>query len=140
MLPPGSGLGVYTVQCPKVIRLLRKGCTNRPFYHIVVAHTRAHQSRPVIEQVGSFDPLPNQYNEKLVAFNFERIRFWIGNGADVSTPVKQLLGLAGFYPVHPTSYIRAWRAREKLEKEKAAAEAAIAESQATDIDKSENVS
>lgn len=37
MLPPGSGLGIYTHSTPKVIRLLRQGCTNRPFYHIVVA-------------------------------------------------------------------------------------------------------
>jgi len=31
MLPPGSGLGIYRQNTPKVIRLLRQGCTNRPF-------------------------------------------------------------------------------------------------------------
>ncbi|XP_050299601.1 probable 28S ribosomal protein S16, mitochondrial [Anthonomus grandis grandis] len=117
MYPPASGTGVYSYCSPKVIRLLRKGCTNRPFYHIVVAVNRAHQSRPVIEQVGTYDPMVNQYNEKLVALNYERIRFWIGNGTEVSRPVAQLLGLSGFYPIHPTSYMTAWRNREKMEKE-----------------------
>ncbi|CAG9763927.1 unnamed protein product [Ceutorhynchus assimilis] len=115
MLPPASGTGIYTSVSPKVIRLLRQGCTNRPFFHVVVAVNRAHQSRPVIEQVGSYDPMPNRHDEKLVALNFERIRFWIGNGAEVSKPVAQLLGLAGFYPVHPTSYLQAWKTREKME-------------------------
>lgn len=47
---------------------------------------------PVIEQVGTYDPLPNEKNEKLVTFNFERVRHWIGSGAHVSTPVAELLG------------------------------------------------
>lgn len=45
-----------------------------------------------IEQVGSFDPLPNERNEKLVAFNFERISFWLGQGVGVSRTVAQLFG------------------------------------------------
>jgi len=119
MYPPASGTGVFT-RVPKSIRLLHKGCTNRPFYHIVVASTRQHQCRPVIEQLGTYDPLPNQYNEKLIALNYERIRFWIGNGAEVSRPVAQLLGLSGFYPIHPVSYVQAWRNRQKLEEEQQA--------------------
>lgn len=49
--------------------------------------------------MGSYDPLPNENNEKLVAFNFERIRHWIGNGAEVTTPVAQLLGSTNFINV-----------------------------------------
>lgn len=74
----------------------------------------------MIEQLGTYDPLPNQYNEKLIALNYERIRFWIGNGAEVSRPVAQLLGLSGFYPIHPVSYVQAWRNRQKLEEEQQA--------------------
>jgi len=119
MLPSASGTGIFTYNSPKVIRLLRKGCSNRPFYHIVVAVNRQHQSRPVIEQLGTYEPLVNQYNEKLVSLNLERIRHWIGNGAMVSKPVEQLLGLSGFFPIHPTSYMRAWKNREIREAEKA---------------------
>lgn len=51
-----------------------------------------NQYQPVIEQVGTYDPMPNEKNEKLVTFNFERIRHWIGSGAHVSIPVAELLG------------------------------------------------
>jgi len=68
----------------------------------------------VIEQVGSFDPLPNEHNEKLVALNFERLQYWIGNGAEMTTPVAQLLGMSGFYPIHPSSYVTAWNNRRVL--------------------------
>lgn len=37
--------------------------------------------------------MPNERNEKLISFNFERIRYWIGNGAHVSTPIAELLGI-----------------------------------------------
>lgn len=54
---------------------------------------RKEQFQPVIEQVGTYDPMPNEKNEKLVALNFERIRHWIGKGAHVSQPVAELLGM-----------------------------------------------
>ena len=46
----------------------------------------------VIEQIGSFDPLPNKHNEKLVAINFERLRYWISQNARPSRTVSELLG------------------------------------------------
>lgn len=61
--------------------------------------------------MGSYEPLANERNEKLVALNLERIQYWIGNGAVVQQPLQELLGLAGFSPIHPTMYMRAWRAR-----------------------------
>jgi len=65
--------------------------------------------------------MPNIYNEKLVSFNFERIQYWLTKGAQVSKPVADLLGLAGFLPVHPRTYMRAWRNR-KIIKESVAKE------------------
>lgn len=46
----------------------------------------------VIEQVGSIDPMANERNEKLVALNLERIRYWLGEGAEVSKPAADILG------------------------------------------------
>lgn len=110
MLPPASGTGQFNALAAKTIRFVRKGCTNRPFYHIVAAEvsgstlsvisfkyfstsqTKSDQMDPVIEQLGTYDPIPNEHNEKLVSLNLERIRHWIGNGADVSTPVAELFG------------------------------------------------
>lgn len=37
MLFPSSGTGQFAANSAKIIRFVRKGCTNRPFYHIVVA-------------------------------------------------------------------------------------------------------
>lgn len=36
MLPPASGTGVSFYRSAKIIRFCQQGCTNRPFYHIVV--------------------------------------------------------------------------------------------------------
>ncbi|XP_068624217.1 small ribosomal subunit protein bS16m isoform X1 [Battus philenor] len=123
-LPPASGTGKYFVKAAKSIRLIRQGCTNRPFFHISVTHRRRLNSQPVIEQLGSYDPMANFNNEKLVALNLERIKFWLGQGAHVTTPVAELLGLSGFFPIHPRSYMTAWRNRRKeredLEKQKEA--------------------
>lgn len=75
---------------------------------------------PPIEQLGTYDPIPNTNNEKLVSLNFERIQYWIAKGAHMSTPVAELLGLCGFYPKHPRSYMTAWRNREAAAKAAAA--------------------
>lgn len=117
-LAPASGIGTYASHTRKIIRFVRHGCTNREFFHIVVAEvnhpidslrfapsassnifgfflllqTYKEQYQPVIEQLGSYDPMPNERNEKYLAFNFERIRYWLGQGADISRPVAEILG------------------------------------------------
>ncbi|XP_067631504.1 small ribosomal subunit protein bS16m [Eurosta solidaginis] len=117
-IPPASGIGRFYKHSAKSIRFVREGCTNRPFYHIVVMERRKNQHQPVIEQVGTYDPMPNQRNERLVSFNFERIRYWLGHGAHMSTPAAELLGLAGFLPIHPRTYMTAWRNRQRNTKKK----------------------
>lgn len=113
-----SGTGEYLEKTAKSIRLLKFGCTNRPFYHIVVIETKtAPKNGPPIEQLGSYDCCYNAHNEKLVAFNFERIQYWIGQGATVSRPLRKMFGLAGLFPIHPRTYMQAWRQRALLEEE-----------------------
>ncbi len=75
-----------------VIRLALGGATNRPFYRIVAAYNKRARDSKYIEQLGSYDPLPNIHNEKLVAFNYERIKYWIACGAHTTKPVAKLLG------------------------------------------------
>lgn len=113
-LHPSSGTGIVT-QFQKSIRFARYGCTNRPFYHIVVMDTKQNQKKPPIEQLGTYDPIPNVHNEKLIAFNFERLQYWLGHGASISKPVAELLGLAGFLPIHPKTYMKAWRNRKAMQ-------------------------
>ncbi|XP_055533427.1 probable 28S ribosomal protein S16, mitochondrial [Wyeomyia smithii] len=114
-LIPASGTGRFWARSAKIIRFARHGCTNRPFYHIVVMERRKCQHQPVIEQVGTYDPIPNEHNEKLVSFNFERVRYWLGSGAHLSTPVAELLGISGLLPVNPRTYMTAWRQRQSKE-------------------------
>ena len=69
-----------------VMRLQQWGCSNRPFYHIVVDKI-SHPNRKqidYIEQVGTYDPMTNAHNEKLVALNLERIQSYIAGGVQVS--------------------------------------------------------
>ncbi|OAD46931.1 putative 28S ribosomal protein S16, mitochondrial, partial [Eufriesea mexicana] len=114
-LHPSSGTG-YISRWHKTIRFVRYGCANRPFFHIVVMNTKQGQHKPPIEQLGSYDPMPNKYNEKLVALNFERIQYWLGQGVSVSKPIAIIFGIAGFFPIHPRTYMKAWRNR-KIAKE-----------------------
>lgn len=97
-------------------------------YNVLKLQARKEQRQPPIEQVGTFDPMTNIHNEKLVSVNFERIQHWIALGAHLSKPVAELLGLCGFYPIHPRSYMTAWRNRLATDAANAAAaEAAAAE-------------
>lgn len=116
-----------TPTIPKAIRiqLLLKGCANRPFYHIVAARLRRRpRDGDTIEQLGSFDPMPNERNEKLVAINFDRLNYWFGQGAKTSPGVGMLLGLAGYTSMHPAVYMKAWRKRQATLDEKAEKDAA----------------
>nr|XP_003702938.1 PREDICTED: probable 28S ribosomal protein S16, mitochondrial [Megachile rotundata] len=127
-LHPSSGTGIHT-RFPKCIRFVRYGCANRPFYHIVVMNVKHGQHKPPIEQLGSYDPLPNKYNERITALNLERIQYWVGMGAEVSRPLARLLGIAGFFPIHPTTYLQAWRNRRKASAESDMIKNAVAESE-----------
>ncbi|XP_039091113.1 28S ribosomal protein S16, mitochondrial [Hyaena hyaena] len=100
-----------------VIRLSLSGCTNRPFYRIVAAHNKCPRDGRFVEQLGSYDPLPNSHGEKIVALNLDRIRHWIGCGAHLSKPVEKLLGLSGFFPLHPMMITNAERLRRKRARE-----------------------
>ena len=83
------------------IRLLRQGCTNRPFFHIVVSPTSKGTKHEGLEQLGTYDPMVNKHGETLCAMNFERIKHWIRKGAEPTKPVAQLLGkilLVNYFP------------------------------------------
>ncbi|KAK3912284.1 putative 28S ribosomal protein S16, mitochondrial [Frankliniella fusca] len=105
---PASGGAALKEGAKLIIRFSRQGCTNRPFYHLHVGDTKTEPYEQCIEQLGTYDPLPNERNEKLLSCNFERIRFWLGEGATVSRGASRL---AGFFPIHPDSYMQAWKNR-----------------------------
>ncbi|XP_001362598.2 28S ribosomal protein S16, mitochondrial [Monodelphis domestica] len=107
------------------IRLALSGCTNRPFYRIVAAYNKRARDGPFLEQLGCYDPLPNTSGEKLVGLNLERIRHWMGSGAHLTKPVEKLLGLSGYFPLHPMTVTNAERLRRKRALEASSASQAV---------------
>ena len=87
-IQPVEDLGPYE------IRLQNIGCKNRRFDRIVVQRMKhSPNANEIVENLGSYDPMPNEQNEILVALNLKRLRYWIGTEGVVINPwVQKLLG------------------------------------------------
>jgi small subunit ribosomal protein S16 len=70
------------------IRLARIGKTKKPSYRVVVIEKRNARNGRFVEVVGTYDPLKNPAEIKLEA---ERIKFWLGHGAQPSDTVRSFL-------------------------------------------------
>ena len=96
---------------PLRIRLARHGYRHNPVYHIVtIDASKARDARP-IEKLGEYDPIPRvpsiaalpsqakvfgpdrgvTKKEKKIEWNVERIRYWLGVGAQPTRTVVKLL-------------------------------------------------
>ena len=75
------------------IRLRRMGAKKAPFYRVVVADSRYPRDGRFIETVGTYNPLIADENQ--VTLKEERILEWLGNGAQPSDTVKNILSKAG---------------------------------------------
>lgn len=76
------------------IRLARHGAKKRPFYRIVVADNDSPRDGKFLENVGTYNPLPEPADIQLKT---ERIRYWMEQGAIPSATVKDLLKKKGFF-------------------------------------------
>lgn len=106
------------------IRLQRLGRRNHPFYRINAVDKRTRREGAPIEQLGWYDPLAKD-PAKQVSLNSDRIKYWLGKGAQPSDTVRDMLAKANLVD------LAAWEAdrkadREMVEKKKVAAEAAAA--------------
>lgn len=81
-----------TAKTFSIIKLALHGCSNRPFYHIVLLNNTSDRDATPFEQLGTYDPMPNMFNEKIVSLDIERIKFHLANGVAMSKPVENLLG------------------------------------------------
>lgn len=70
------------------IRLARIGKKKRAFYRIVVMEKTRPRNGRFVEIVGTYDPLKKPAEIKL---NSERIRYWLGCGAQPSETVRSFL-------------------------------------------------
>lgn len=72
------------------IRLARGGSKKRPFYHLTVADSRNSRDGRYIERVGFFNPIARGQEERL-RVDYQRVDYWLSQGAQVSERVGQLL-------------------------------------------------
>ena len=77
---------------PVKIRLSRQGRKKLPFYHIVVADSRAPRDGRFIERVGSYNPITNPATIEL---NFERALDWLQKGAQPTDTCRAILSYKG---------------------------------------------
>lgn len=115
------------------MRLSKGGRKNRPFYRIVVADKRMPRDGRYIERLGTYNPLLAKDDDNRVNLNEDRIKHWLGEGAEPSYRVAVFLGKAGLAPMPATpnnpnkgqpSEKTKMRVADKEEKRANAAEAA----------------
>ena len=70
------------------IRLTRIGAKKAPFYRVVVADGRYPRDGRFIEEVGYYNPMTDPVEVKIDA---EKVKKWLGNGAQPTDTVKALL-------------------------------------------------
>src|SRR6202051_4834947 len=92
---PGGGLagyygGLRRSDLVLTIRLARIGKKKKPFYRVVVIERTRPRNGRVKELVGTYDPLKKPAEIKL---DSERIKYWLGVGAQPSDTVRSFLKL-----------------------------------------------
>ena len=116
------------------MRLSRGGSKKRPYYKIVVSNSRAPRDGKYLEQVGTYNPLLAKDNADRVRLVEDRVRYWLGVGAQPTDRVARMLDKAGIKERAATNNPNKGepgqkakdRAEEKAEKAREAAEAAAA--------------
>ncbi len=74
------------------IRLKRMGAKKAPFYRVVVADSRYPRDGRFIEDIGTYNPLTDPGTINIDA---DLAKKWIGNGAQPTDTVKDLLKKSG---------------------------------------------
>jgi small subunit ribosomal protein S16 len=70
------------------MRLTRVGSKKNPIYRVVVADSRSPRDGRFIEIVGRYNP---QTEPSTIEFNEDKVREWLGKGAQPSETVSRLL-------------------------------------------------
>ena len=108
------------------LRLSRGGTKKRPVYKVVVADSRFARDGRFIEKVGFFNPLLPKEKKERVGLEAERIKYWLGQGAQPTTRVARILGENDIIPM-PANGNNPNKAVPKKDRKKEGEEAAPAE-------------
>ncbi len=111
------------------MRLSRGGSKKRPYYKIVVSNSRAPRDGKYLEQVGTYNPLLAKDDENRVRLVEDRVRYWIGVGAQPTDRVARMLDKAGIKEraatVNPKKAEPGQKAKDRAEEKAEKAAAAI---------------
>ena len=107
------------------IRLSRGGTKKRPVYKVVIADSRGARDGRFIEKVGFFNPLLPKDKKERVGLEAERIKYWLGQGAQPTTRVARILGENELMPM-PANGNNPKKAVPKKERKKEGEEAPAA--------------
>jgi small subunit ribosomal protein S16 len=77
------------------LRLSRGGAKKRPYYRVVVSDSRSPRDGKYLEQVGTYNPLLAKDDENRVRLIEDRVRYWLGVGAQPTDRVARMLDKAG---------------------------------------------
>ena len=105
------------------IRLSRGGTKKRPVYKVVIADSRRARDGRFIEKVGFFNPLLPKDKKERVGLEAERIKYWLGQGAQPTARVARILGENNIIPM-PANANNPNKAIPKKERKKEGDEAA----------------
>ncbi len=107
------------------LRLSRGGTKKRPVYKVVVADSRFARDGRFIEKVGFFNPLLPKEKKERIGLEAERIKYWLGQGAQPTTRVARILGENDIIPM-PANGNNPNKAVPKKDRKKEGEEAASA--------------
>ena len=74
------------------IRLARHGRKGRPFYHVVIADSRAPRDGRYIEKIGTYNP---NTNPATIDLKFDRALYWLMTGAQPTDTASRILSYKG---------------------------------------------
>ena len=112
------------------IRLARAGAKKRPYYRIVVADSRSPRDGRYIEKIGTYDPLLPKDGERVKLVE-ERVKHWLGVGAQPTDRVLRFLDAAGMRKRDARSNPQKGQpGKKRIEREEAKAAAAAEKAKA----------
>ena len=101
------------------LRLSMGGTKKRPVYKIVVADSRFARDGRFIEKLGFFNPLLPKEKKERIGLESDRIKYWLGQGAQPTTRVARILGENKLMPI-PTNGNNPHKAIPKKDRKKEA--------------------
>ena len=112
------------------IRLARGGSKKRPFYRVVATDSRMPRDGRFIEKLGTYNPLLAKDSEERVKLDLDRIKYWLGEGAQPTDRVARMLEAAGLLEKKESANMKKGepgkKAKDRVEEKAAKAAAAAA--------------